>query len=249
MRRTIERTAIIFAMLSMTACSNTLERLQNVGQAPAMNPIENPVMQQGYQPVSLPMPTPRPVIRNPNSLWQAGSKSFFKDLRATEVGDLVTVLIDIQDQAQLSNQTERTRTESQNSGISSLFGLERQIQRVLPNASDPANLVGVEGDLSNKGKGTVNRKEDVALKIAAVVTQKLPNGNLVILGRQEVRVNFEVRELQVAGVVRPEDITSANTISYEKIAEARISYGGRGHITDVQQARYGQQVMDILLPF
>lgn len=239
----------IFCMGMLSACSQTLERLDNVGKSPEVSPIENPVQAPGYRPVSLPMPQPRPVVRNPNSLWQPGAKSFFKDLRASDVGDLVTVVINIKDQAQLSNTSERSRQNSQSSGIDSLLGLENQLQRILPNSSDPANLLGTSSDLSNKGEGKVNRKEDISLRVAATVTQKLPNGNLVILGRQEIRVNFEVRELQVVGVVRPEDISSSNTIDYDKIAEARISYGGRGHITDVQQPRYGDQVLDILLPF
>jgi flagellar L-ring protein FlgH len=81
------------------------------------------------------------------------------------------------------------------------------------------------------------------------VTQVLPNGNLVVQGRQELRVNFEVRELQITGVIRQQDISSTNTVSYTKLAEARISYGGRGQLTDVQQPRYGQQLLDIIAPF
>jgi flagellar L-ring protein precursor FlgH len=241
-------TALVL-LLGLSACSSTLDRLEKVGQPPEMSAIENPVLTPGYRPVSLPMPQPRPVVRNPNSLWQPGAKSFFKDLRATDVGDLVTVVIEIKDQAQLSNTSERTRANSQDLGIGNLLGLETQLQRVLPNSSDPDSLIGTSSDLSNKGTGKVNRKEDISLRVAATVTQKLPNGNLVILGRQEIRVNFEVRELQVAGIVRAEDISASNTIDYDKIAEARISYGGHGHITDVQQPRYGDQVLDVILPF
>jgi flagellar L-ring protein FlgH len=241
--------ALCLLTLGMAGCSSTLDRLETVGKTPEVSAIQNPVQTPGYQPVSLPMPTPRTVVRNPNSLWQPGAKSFFKDLRASDVGDLVTVVIEIKDQAQLSNTSERSRANSQDSGISSLLGLETQLQRILPNSSDPANLLGTSSNLSNKGEGSIKRKEDISLRVAATVTQKLPNGNLVILGRQEIRVNFEVRELQVTGIVRAEDISSSNTIDYDKIAEARISYGGRGHITDVQQPRYGDQVMDILLPF
>lgn len=119
----------------------------------------------------------------------------------------------------------------------------------MPNAVSPARLIDLDSSTSNRGAGTVNRDETIELKIAAAVTQMLPNGNLVIFGRQEVRVNFEVRELQITGVIRRADITNANTISYEKIAEARISYGGGGHITDFQQPRDGQQVFDVLFPF
>ena len=82
-----------------------------------------------------------------------------------------------------------------------------------------------------------------------MITEVLPNGNLAIFGRQEVQVNFERRDLVVAGVIRPEDITSGNTIAYEQIAEARVSYGGQGQITDFQQPRYGQQLYDIVFPF
>jgi flagellar L-ring protein precursor FlgH len=156
------------------------------------------------------------------------------------------VKVKFQDQANIQNTTNQSRTGSQSMGTPSLFGAERIIARA---GADPASLVSTTGTNSNEGKGTVTRSETLTTDIAAVVTQVLPNGNLVIEGKQEVRVNFEVRELIVAGVVRPEDIEAGNTIESTKIAQARISYGGRGQITDVQQPRYGQQALDVLLPF
>ncbi len=240
---------VLLSMLS--ACAGMQDRLENIGKPPALSQIDNPIHRPDYRPVNIPIAgnngTKEP--RHANSLWQAGSKSFFKDQRASEVGDLITILIDIADDAQLSNTTSRSRSNTENAGIASVLGFERQLQRILPTDGDPANLAGVTSDLNVEGAGAINRREKVNLRVAGLVTQKLPNGNMVLHGRQEVRVNFEVRELQVAGIIRPEDITVDNTISYEKIAEARISYGGRGHISDVQQPRYGSQVLDIILPF
>jgi flagellar L-ring protein FlgH len=131
----------------------------------------------------------------------------------------------------------------------SIVVYESSLSRVLPEAINPGNLAEADSASTSTGTGTIQRDEEIQVEIAAIITQVLPNGNYVIHGRQEFRVNFEARELQVAGVIRAEDITSANTVSYERIAEARISYGGRGQITDVQQPRYGQQVFDIIFPF
>ena len=222
------------------------ERLANIGRAPALSAIENPQTQAGYRPVQMPMPEPQPVAYNPNSLWRSGSRAFFRDQRAQRVGDILTVKVRITDQAKLENQTRRSRANTENLGATNFFGGEVGIAR---GGADPASLLNLNGATSNDGRGSVNRSESLATNVAGVVTQILPNGNLVIEGKQEVRVNFEVRELVVAGIVRPEDIESDNTIDSTKIAQARIAYGGRGQITDVQQPRYGQQVMDILLPF
>jgi flagellar L-ring protein precursor FlgH len=185
-----------------------------------------------------------------NSLWRQGARAFFKDQRANRVGDILTVVINIDDQASFNNETERRRENTEDSDVTNLLGLETQLEkRLLPESFNPASALSLGSTSRSKGTGTVDRKEELSLTVAAIVTQVLPNGNLVIQGRQEVRVNFEVRELLIAGVVRPEDITATNQIQHTQIAEARISYGGRGQLTDVQQPRYGQQVLDILFPF
>ena len=141
------------------------------------------------------------------------------------------------------------RTNNEKAGLPNFFGLESRLPAILPDAVDPSSLVDLDSSSTSSGNGTIQRNERIAMRVAAVVTQVLPNGNFVIAGRQEVRVNYELREMRIAGVIRPEDISNANTIEYDKIAEARITYGGRGQITDVQQPRYGQQVLDVILPF
>ncbi len=242
--------ALAFTLLglSLTGC-NALTRLSQIGQEPPLTKIENPASLHGSQPVSMPMPAPVPVDRQANSLWRPGSRAFLKDQRAADVGDILTVIIEIEDKAELSNTTQRTRTAGEDASASSILGYEASLGQILPEAIDPTSLIDLASNSNTQGAGTVDRDEKINLRIAGLVTQVLPNGNLVIAGRQEVRVNFEVRELQIAGMIRPEDITSANTIFYDQIAEARIAYGGRGQITDVQQARYGQQIYDILWPF
>lgn len=236
---------VALAALTMAACGAP-ERLRNVGRAPALSAVENPQAAPGYRPVSMPMPDPQPVSHNPNSLWRNGSRAFFRDQRAQRVGDILTIKVKLADQANVQNTTNQQRTGSQSMGTPSLFGAENMIRRA---GADPSSLISTTGTNSNEGKGTITRSETLTTNVAAVVTQVLPNGNLVLEGKQEVRVNFEVRELIVAGIVRPEDIESDNTIDSTKIAQARIGYGGRGQITDQQQPRYGQQVMDVILPF
>lgn len=221
------------------------QRFKDIGREPALSAIDNPTAKPGYRPVQMPMPQPQPVHFNSNSLWRTGARGFFKDQRAARIGDILTVRVQIDDKAELSNETTRSRANSEKMGVPKLFGLETK----LPAVTDPSALVDAGSTASSSGSGSVDREEELETNVAAVVTQVLPNGNMVIEGRQEVRVNFEVRELIVAGIVRPEDIQSDNIIDSKKIAEARIAYGGRGQISDVQQPRYGQQVMDIVLPF
>ena len=245
----IVRFGLLAAAAVILAGCPTLDRLSSVGETPKMTKVDNPTRRPNYRPVSMPMPAPVTARRQANSLWRAGSRAFFKDLRASQVGDIVSVTVSINDAADISNSTTRTRTNSEDAGLDAFLGYEAALNAILPESVQPGTLLDLDSVSSSVGTGVIDRDEVVTLKIAAVVTQVLPNGNLVIHGRQETRVNFEVREIQIAGVIRPQDIDSSNTITYDKIAEARLAYGGRGHITDVQQPRYGQQIVDILFPF
>jgi flagellar L-ring protein precursor FlgH len=245
--KTVTLTTAVAASLLLAGCSNTLDRLSNVGQAPVLSAIADPTAQPGYQPVHMPMPEIVHASYQPNSLFSNEARGFFKDQRAHKIGDILTVMVTIDDSAQISNQTARSRTSSNDAGIGGMMG--SLFGSVLPAGMDPSVAIDINSGIGDQGSGTVNRSESLETQVAAVVTQVLPNGNLVIEGRQEVRVNYEVRDLIVAGIVRPEDIQADNTIPSTKIAEARIAYGGRGQITDVQQPRYGQQVLDAILPF
>jgi flagellar L-ring protein FlgH len=247
--RLLPLAAVLAASTALTAC-NTLDRIGQVGAEPKLSKIENPAA--GQPPVTMPMPQPVPVERTANSLWRPGARAFFKDQRANQVGDILTVTINIADTAQLSNSTTRTRNNSETANTSNLLGYEGSIWRALPgrnNAVDPTSLIDLGSTTNSAGTGQIQRTDTVTLRVAAVVTQVLPNGNLVIQGSQEMRVNYEARVLQVGGVIRPQDIQSANSIPYDRIAEARITYGGRGQLSDVQQPRWGQQVYDIIFPF
>jgi len=244
LRSTTRLASIVYTAVMLTACASTIDRITQIGQAPPLSPIAVPPV-----PVSVPQPLPLPEPRGVNALWRPGSRSFFRDPRAQKAGDILTVNIDIGDQAKIANTSSRSRAADESAGAANLLGLESRLQGILPDAVDPANLVNFNSDSKSTGTGSVDRSETINLTVAAVVVQVMPNGNLVIQGQQEVRVNNEVRVLLVSGVVRPEDIASNNTIKHTQIAEARISYGGRGQITDVQQPRYGQQFFDIIWPF
>jgi len=254
MKKQIEKlakdtTALAIVLVMTTSCSAMEERINNIGKAPALASIENPTAQKDYKPISLPMPLKERDERMANSLWGVNRQTFFKDQRAGKIGDILTVIIEIDDKADVKNSTERTRTGNEANGVTNLLGLEGQLTKVLPEALTPESLAKTDSSSKSKGEGTISRNEKVELKLAATITQKLPNGNLVILGRQQVRVNNELRDLTMQGIIRPEDILNNNSISYEKIAEARISYGGQGNISELQQPRYGQQLFEIVYPF
>jgi flagellar L-ring protein precursor FlgH len=244
--RLTQRAVLAALAASLLSGCAAFDRLATIGEPPPLSPVNNPTARPGYKPVQMPMPAAQPASYNPNSLWRNGSRAFFKDQRAHQVGDILTVRVNITDKAIIDNETKRSRVASDDSNIDNFFGKSKV---PIMNTPVPTPVFTADSTTSTDGKGSVNRSEALKTNVAAVVTQVLPNGNLVIEGKQEIRVNFEMRELVVAGIVRPEDIESDNTIESTKIAQARIAYGGRGQITDVQQPRYGQQVMDVLLPF
>jgi flagellar L-ring protein precursor FlgH len=236
---------LLLAFLALAACG----RLDEVGKAPSFSPLEGSYQHHAMYSTPLPEDAIPEAPSDASSLWTAGRSSLFGDRRATQRGDILTVVIEIDDKAEISNSSGRSRTGSEKMGAPSLFGIPQRLDEVLPEGASMAEAVGTSGSSNYKGSGNVSRKEKLTLRVAATVVEELANGVLRIEGQQEVRVNFELRELIVSGYVRPIDISRQNEITYDKIAGAQISYGGRGQITDVQQPRYGQQVADILLPF
>ena len=228
---------------SLGACSTVREAVRGPELAPVGYPAALAPMDQRI----LARDTPQPA--SPNSLWRTGARTFFNDQRASKIGDILTVQINIDDSAKTSNTTSSSRTSGITAGVPHLLGLESSLGKILPGGFDPANAIQTNSKTTNDGAGAVNRAEKISLTIAAVVSGVLPNGNLVIQGTQEVRTNSEVRQLTVAGIVRPEDITSSNTIQHTQIAEARINYGGRGDISRVQKTPAGQSLIERFTPF
>lgn len=243
------RTSIALLALCLTLQGCSLQRLAELGRPPAMTPITDPTRDPNWRPLSMPTPRPEIALAAPNSLWRSGARAFFKDQRAAQVGDIVTVIVNIGDNAVLNNGTTATRTGSQALGAPDLFGLQSSLSRALPRGVDLTKLVSTNSAGSAVGTGNITRNETVQLRVAGAITQVLPNGNLAVACRQEVRINSELRNLEITGIVRPQDILSDNTVPHDRIAEARISYGGRGQLTDVQTPRYGQQILDLISPF
>jgi flagellar L-ring protein precursor FlgH len=235
----------LLCLLALSGCG-ALTRLSEVGRPPTMTPSADPTKAPDWRPMSLPMPARQPPPNEANALWRSGSRAFFKDQRAAQVGDVITIVVSMTDTATLNNVTTATRASSESAGLPNFFGMETLMPKAIV---DPSKLLSASSGNSNVGTGQIQRNEAVTLSVAGVVTQVLPNGNLVVAARQEFRVNDELRTIQVTGVIRTQDITSENTVQSNQIAEARIEYGGRGQLTDIQAPRWGQQMMDILLPF
>jgi flagellar L-ring protein precursor FlgH len=242
----------ISLLIMLCSCSTSqLDRLEWLGKEPPFQPVQPKLENKIVWPSDNKSDEEKlaMVNRSSNSLWNKSSKTFFKDQRAAKIGDILKVKIQISDSAKLDNTTERKRDETNTTGLPNFFGLEDKLTGLLPGKAEPASLIKTSGALNNKGEGKIDREEKVETEIAAVVTDILPNGNFVIYGSQEMRVNFETRQVTVQGVVRPEDIDPNNEIASSQIAEARISYGGKGIITDIQQPRIGNQIADIISPW
>ncbi len=243
--------SIRHALLMLSTCALPLAGCSSISETvkgPQMSAMAYPAaLIPAKQDILVPADGPRPA--SANSLWRNGSRTFFHDQRASHVGDILTVLITINDSAKTQNETVANRQASDNLGLTNLFGLESTLGRLLPKAFSPSAALNTASNSASDGKGSINRSEALTLTIAAVVSSVLPNGNLVIQGTQEVKVNQELRQLTVAGIVRPEDITSSNTINHTQIAEARVSYGGKGAIASAQNVPVGQQLVTKFSPF
>ncbi|MDB2407752.1 flagellar basal body L-ring protein FlgH [Jannaschia sp.] len=240
-------------LVSLTVCALAMAgcgRLQEVGKAPELTPIA-----ASAEHVAIAAPIFEPKLSTDDgplsaaSLWTRGRGSLLGDRRAQDRGDILTVVVEIDEGAEIENSTSRSRSGSESLSVPDFFGIPQVINKNLPDGASLDDAVSLDSGSSSRGEGGVSRQERLTLRVAATVTDVLPSGVLQIEGRQEVRVNFELREMLVTGYVRPEDVSRKNEITYDKIAAARISYGGRGQITDVQQPRIGQQVADIVLPF
>jgi len=238
------RPFLMTLMLALAGCG--------IGQPPEMTTIgatapgAQPILTPGRKAIAVPPPQPARYAYQNGSLWNTGPSGLLGDKRARSLGDILTVAIEIDDEAEIRNSTQRSRAGSESAGIGAFLGLEKfvpnELDGITPN-------VEFESDSDFRGDGSTRRNEKLTLRVAASVVDVLPNGHLVIQGDQEVRVNYELRDLQVTGIVRPEDISRYNEIPYDRIAGARIVYGGRGQITTAQQPRWGQQVTDRVLPY
>lgn len=252
---TIKKSAAAAVLLASTlltsGCASILDKLNHINAPPPQTAIEDPQQKPDYKPLNWPMPqNPPPQRQYANSLWQPGARAFFRDGRAARVGDILKVNININDKLQFNNQTEGKRTTTDAAAAPSLLGLGKKIIHFLPETqADPSNLLSTTGTLDTKGTGTIQRQDVVKTQVAVMVTQMLPNGNMVIDGSQEVTMNQDVRVVSVKGVIRPQDINSDNTIDSTQIAEARIIYSGRGQLNDMQKPRWGSQVVDAISPF
>lgn len=242
----------ILSVFIISACSETQERLKRVGKSPEFDNIEIPTIEEDEDDIErreAMIQSQHAHMRKTNSLWQPGTTKFFRDSRAWKVGDIIRVVVEIKDNASLNNSTQQNRSGKDSLGIPNLFGKEKALKANLSTVANLNSLVSVNSSRGHSGNGNISRKEDIKTEIAAIVSKVLPNGNLVVQGHQEVRVNYELREVKIAGIIRPKDITSDNSIKSNQMAEARISYGGRGIVSDVQQPRVGSQVLDIISPF
>lgn len=257
MQRTNRIAVLLLASTLLSACSSTLDRLDNVGKPPKFTPVANPAEAPEYKPLTWPMPETQPAPKQyANSLWQPGARAFYRDQRAARVGDILRVTVKFEDKAELNNDTQGKRDSTDALGAPNVFGLEQtlagNIKGVgipLKDPSDTSKLLSITGSQNTKGSGIIKRKEKIETQLAASIIQVLPNGNFVIEGSQQMTVNYELREISIKGLIRPQDIRSDNTIDSSQIAEARITYGGVGQLMDVQHPSWGTEAVRAISPF
>ena len=248
--RSLSLALLTATAISLTACGSVVDKLSKVGERPELTKVENPQTQPNYKPISWPLPDPEAsATRTSNSLWQPGSRAFFRDQRASRVGDILRVNVAIADQAKIDNTNNVKRDSDQSVSAPVFFGAERYLKKLTGNTTAADPLVDITGSTQSKSTGTVDRRETIKTQVAALVTQVLPNGNLAIDGSQEILINQEIREISVKGVIRPQDINTDNTIDSSQVAEARVVYSGRGQLTDVEKPRWGHQVIEAIAPF
>lgn len=247
-RRHASRAALLLGLLGLAAC-DTWDSFQKPPNISGPGTLDNiPVTEETARTIAAANVPPLPPAAQ-GALWRPGSKTFFRDPRARGIGDLVTVAVNLKEEAQFANQTKLDRKNANEIGLDKMFGLGSMITRAIPGlaGTDPTLSISALG--STVGQGDIKRSENIVMNIAATVVQVLPNKNLEIAGSQEIRLNNELRQLQIRGIVRPEDIRSDNTITSEKIADARIQYGGRGVSSTLQRPSWGQDILNRLSPF
>lgn len=241
---TMTRTLAVLALATLVGCAD-----KDPTGEPDFRPVEGSTERVAMNWPGLPLHAQSDRELDDASLWSGARQSLLGDRRAVTRGDILTVVIEIDERAEISNNSLRERSGSETLGLPQLFGLPQYLDKRLPEGATMANAVSISSSGESSGRGSVKRNEKLTLRVAATVTDVLPNGVLAIEGSQQLRVNFELRELLVSGFVRPEDISRKNEVTYDKIAAARISYGGRGQITAVQRPRYGQRILDKVMPF
>ena len=241
--------ALLVTAAPLAGCASVKTALNGPKMSPMNYPSALVPTDQQVMSIAASARDPMPQPASANSLWRSGARQFFHDQRAARVGDIITVLVNINDSANISNATAATKTGTNKAGITNFLGLESTLGKILPKAFDPANAINTNSSLASSGTGTITRQDQITLTIAAVVTQVLPNGNMVIQGRQQVKTNNDMRELTVSGIMRPEDISSSNTILHTQLAEARISYGGQGDLAAVQKTSGGTALLQRFSPF
>ena len=239
--------SLVISLLLLTSCQSLFDKLEGIGKPPPLTKLENPA-KDNAKPVTWPLPESPIPVKQANSLWQPGARAFFRDGRAARVGDILRVKINITDQAEFDNNTTSSRSDNDSVNATTFFGLEKKL-KLLPGSPSASALEKVSANNNLQGNVTAKRKETVQTQVAASIIQVLPNGNFVISGKQEFLMNYDIREVSIKGIVRPQDIDSANTIDSTQIAEARITYGGRGQNMDAQQKRWGSQAIDAISPF